>query len=127
VATTKQNNPSFGQLRRFHHVINPDKVFGTYTARMPQQTLVILLNDCRSYLLGVQTGMRLRPEEPMIADYLASHRYRSAQQNISAFPTSCCDGGMDRGCLERLQVFKQRLLLLVAQVRAKLVTASAVP
>jgi hypothetical protein len=32
---TKQNTPSFHQLRRFHHVINLDKIVGTH--RLPSR------------------------------------------------------------------------------------------
>jgi hypothetical protein len=35
-ASTKQNSPLLRQLRRFHHVINSAKVFGTHKHRKPQ-------------------------------------------------------------------------------------------
>jgi hypothetical protein len=58
-ARTKQKARSFRQLRRFHHVINSDKVFGTHS--------LIEIVDWRP-IIGV--GLTAAFQPPLIADWV---------------------------------------------------------
>src|SRR4249920_3305995 len=56
---------SFRQLRRFHHVINTDKVFGTHTALAPEDAgdLLdeVLLGRALRTMLGHQRLLSAKP------------------------------------------------------------------